>query len=151
MAAALVATATAACAGLPTACPAVGYSSTLTVTLAEPHDGVALELCVTQGCTPRALDDVPVDEPIEVCDSMECVTASPQPEASADDGIWMLERGDGVDGWTITIFTGGTAVGYRLLDPAGAVLDEGEAEPDWVRVGGSEQCGGPSEAEIVLG
>lgn len=129
-AAALAACTTAACSPLPVACPAIGYASTLTATLAEPRADVTLELCVTAGCTPRALDDVPVDEPIEVCESMDCVTATPEPDTGADDGIWMLERGDSVDGWTISIMAGGETIAYRLLGADGAVLDEGEVEPD---------------------
>ncbi|QCR20442.1 hypothetical protein C1N71_14150 [Agrococcus sp. SGAir0287] len=148
---ALAATSTASCSA-PLACPTVGYSSTLTVELAEPRDDIALELCVTEGCSPRARDDLPADEPIVVCETLDCVTATPTPDepARADDGIWMLE-GDGVDGWSVTIMTGGEVVAYRLVASDGVVLDEGEVTPDWERVGGSEQCGGPREAEVVLG
>ncbi|SDH50623.1 hypothetical protein SAMN04489720_1457 [Agrococcus jejuensis] len=130
---ALAATVTAACAPLPVACPAVGYFSTLSVTLAEPRDDVALELCLSAGCAPAPLDELASDEAIA-------------------DGLFGEASGDGLEGWTISIMSGGTdAVGYRLLDVAGTVLAEGEVEPEWVRVGGSEQCGGPTEAEIVLG
>ena len=130
---ALAASSTAAC--MPIACTTIGYSSTLTLRLAEPRDDAILELCVTAGCTPRPIDD-------------------PTPAApDADEGIWSSVDGggDGVVGWTISIMTGGPAVVYRVLAADGTVIDDGEVEPDWVRVGGSEQCGGPAEAEVVLG
>lgn len=142
--------ATAACAPLPFACTTIGYSSTLTVTLADPRDDVALELCLAEGCTPRPVDEIASDEPIEICQTEACITATPDGSAQGDDGHWALEGGDGLDGWTITIISG-DVVGYRLLAADGTVLAEGEVEPDWVRVGGSEQCGGPAEAEVVLG
>ena len=51
----LAATLTAACSA-PSVCTAVDYVASLTVVLAEPRSDVTLELCVTEGCTPRALD-----------------------------------------------------------------------------------------------
>lgn len=42
------------------------------------------------------------------------------------------------------------SVDVALLDAAGSVLRETETEPDWRRVGGSEECGGPSEATVVV-
>lgn len=152
--AALVVSATAACAPLPAVCTTIGYSSTLTVTLAEPRDDVALELCLIDGCTPRPVDEVPSDAPIEPCVDDGCWTQSPAADDGPDvaaDGQWVLERGDGLDGWTISILSGGDVVAYRLLAADGTVLAEGESRPDWVRVGGTEQCGGPTEAELVLG
>lgn len=130
----VAAVATAACAPLPLACTTIGYSSTLTVTLADPRDDVALELCLSDGCTPAPLDQLSSDEAFA-------------------EGRFGEASGDGVDGWTVVLGGGGDVVGYRLLDADGTVLAEaeGELEPDWVRVGGSEQCGGPAEAELVLG
>ncbi|KRF09091.1 hypothetical protein ASH00_05390 [Arthrobacter sp. Soil782] len=37
----------------------------------------------------------------------------------------------------------------RALDADGDVLAEEVFAPEWVRVGGSEQCGGPAEAGPV--
>lgn len=128
----LVASATAACLPLPVACTTIGYSSTLTVTLAEPRPDATLELCLAEGCTPAPLEELSSDEAFA-------------------EGRFGEASGDGRSGWTVVLGGGGDAVGYRLLDADGAVLAEGEVEPDWVRVGGSEQCGGPAEAEVVLG
>jgi hypothetical protein len=38
------------------------------------------------------------------------------------------------------------AVDVAVLGPDGAVLTETRADPEWVRVGGSAECGGPHEA-----
>lgn len=125
----------------------------LTLTLAEPRDDVELELCLVDGCTPWPVGVLPSDEPIEPCGD-GCWTQAPAsgdgPDVAAD-GQWFLEGGDAVDGWTISVLSGGDVVAYRLLDATGTVLADGEVQPDWVRVGGTEQCGGPTEAQVVLG
>ncbi len=43
----------------------------------------------------------------------------------------------------------GTVV-VTVLDAQGAPLAETETEPDWRRVGGTAECGGPSEATVVV-
>lgn len=129
---ALVASTTAACLPLPVACPAVGYLSALSVTLAQPRADVTLELCLTEGCTPAPLEELSSDEAFA-------------------EGLFGEASGDGISGWAVVLGGGGDVVGYRLLATDGTVLAEGAVEPVWVRVGGSEQCGGPAEAEVVLG
>ena len=37
-----------------------------------------------------------------------------------------------------------------VLGADGGTLAEVEADLDWVRVGGSEECGGPGEASVVV-
>ncbi|HYO35192.1 MAG TPA: hypothetical protein VER97_03890 [Geodermatophilus sp.] len=41
-------------------------------------------------------------------------------------------------------------VEVTVLGPDGAVLAEVEADPDRVRLGGSEECGGPHEATVTV-
>ena len=41
-------------------------------------------------------------------------------------------------------------VEVSVLGPDGAVLAGTEAELEWVRVGGSEGCGGPHEARVTV-
>ena len=41
-------------------------------------------------------------------------------------------------------------VEVTVLDAQGEVLTEREADLDWRRVGGSEECGGPAEATVVV-
>lgn len=37
-----------------------------------------------------------------------------------------------------------------VLDARGAVLTDAETEPEWRRVGGTAECGGPAEATVVV-
>ncbi len=37
-----------------------------------------------------------------------------------------------------------------LVSAGSATPTEHEVTPEWVRVGGTEECGGPHEAEIVV-
>ena len=41
-------------------------------------------------------------------------------------------------------------VDIAVLGPDGAVLAETTAAPEWVRVGGSEECGGPMEGTVTV-
>jgi hypothetical protein len=43
-----------------------------------------------------------------------------------------------------------SSVAVTVLDAGGASLAAIEEEPDWRRVGGSAECGGPSEATVVV-
>ena len=52
------------------------------------------------------------------------------------------------DTWSFTVFSRTNPVGLRALDETGAVLAETERSVDWVRVGGSEACGGPMAARV---
>ena len=50
--------------------------------------------------------------------------------------------------WALTLFYPTNPIGLRVLDEAGNVLAQTEKSVDWVRVGGSEACGGPMEGQI---
>jgi hypothetical protein len=41
-------------------------------------------------------------------------------------------------------------VAVTVLGPDGAVLAAVDGAPDWVRVGGSAECGGPHEATVTV-
>ena len=73
-------------------------------------------------------------------------TAEPVVE---DTGVFSIV-GDGVSGWSADFFGGQSTVGYRLTDSVGDLIAEGTIDVEWVRVGGTERCGGPREAEIQL-
>lgn len=68
-------------------------------------------------------------------------------------------RVDGVEGVTpvtgrdtAVVFPMATpdSVEVAVLAPDGAVLAQVDAAPDWVRVGGSEECGGPHAATVTV-
>lgn len=111
---------------VPFACPAIGWTNTLTVQL-DGHTAAVdqVQLCTDADCAPAA--DVDMTGPlglIRVTDH--------------DGDTWMFS----VDGLPDT-FT------VRTLTADGAVLSDTEVTPEWVRVGGSAQCGGPGEATVA--
>lgn len=59
-------------------------------------------------------------------------------------------EGDSVAGWTATLLDSSAAMGYRVSDAAGAIVQEGILHVDWVRIDGTEQCGGNRHADVVI-
>jgi hypothetical protein len=116
--------------GTETVCPAIGWSTALVVTLADdwpPVGGGSL----TVECAPRC-------------------------------GWTVVEGGAPVDRDRLTAPLDGAStvlhldmstpdsVDVRVLGPDGSELAGIEADLDWVRVGGSEACGGPMEATVTV-
>jgi len=114
----------AGCAGTDegTVCPPIGYFSTLHVTF--------------EGQTP--------DE-VKLCADDVC---APSDEAAAEG---MIVTPPTVAGATWT-FTGQFAPDLTILALAadGTVLADGGIDPEWVRTGGSAECGGPAEASVTV-
>jgi hypothetical protein len=116
--------------GAGTACPAIGWSNALVVTLADdwpPVEGGSLAV----DCAPRCgwavvQDGAPVD--------LDRLTAP-------------LDAGSAVLHLDMSV---PDSVDVRVLGPDGAELAELEAGLDWVRIGGSEACGGPMEATVTV-
>ena len=114
------------------ACPAIGWLDQLVVQLAVER---------------------PTAHAVQVECPTRCGLTVPMPEPGA-------AQPDGPESATVEL-TGGTAtasflmgapdsVTVRVLDTDGTVLAATEAEPDWVRVGGSAECGGPHEATVTI-
>jgi hypothetical protein len=122
--------AVAGCAGPAVACPAIGYVPDLVVDLADdwpPAAGLRLVIHCDGQCN----------------------------EVLVEDGT----PGPGTDELTVPLGTGQThvpwtttpdSVSLTVLGADGAVLTELDADPAWVRVGGSEECGGPMQATVVV-
>ncbi len=110
------------------ACPAIGWSNTLVVQLAGDSSAVdQVQLCTDEGCAPADTTD----------------------SSGTLDWI-MVEDNDG-DSWTFSLgMSRLEQVTVRALAADGRVLSETEATPEWTRVGGSEQCGGPGEATVTV-
>jgi hypothetical protein len=79
------------------------------------------------------------DATLELCGSEGC---EPSPVTSL--------AGDGRSGWSAEFLDAYPVLGYRVTDGNGTVLAEGHIDVEWTRIGGSEQCGGPMEAEVEL-
>jgi len=116
------------------ACTTIGYSSVVNIELLEPRPGLELSLCEGEDCTPG-----PVELPTEVGS-----TQSPIPT-----GVFEL-TGDSSNGWSASLGSGQPLLGYQLTDENGSVVAQGVAEANWVRIDGTEQCGGNRLAEVRL-
>jgi hypothetical protein len=119
----------AGCAGPLTydACPAVGYSSSLVVELA-PDWPADQEHSVTIEC----------DEPCGVPPMDGGEAATTRTSVLADGAALFDWVGDEAS----------VVVTVRAAD--GAELAEVDAELEWARVGGSEECGGPVQATVTI-
>ena len=114
------------CAPPPVACPAIGWINSLTVELVGDTSSVAaVQLCTPHGCAP-----------------------SPDLDPSSSWALVALTDRDG-DSWSFsTDMSAPDELVVKTLTADGVVLSEESVAPDWTRVGGSEQCGGPSEAVV---
>jgi hypothetical protein len=116
--------------GIETVCPAIGWSNSLVVTLAgdwPPVEGGS----VAVDCAPRCgetvvRDGAPVDRD-RLTAPLDTLPVVLHLDMSAPD-----------------------SVDVRVLGPDGSVLAGLAADLDWVRVGGSEECGGPMEAVVTV-
>jgi len=112
-------------------CPAIGYSSLLEVVLTGDTAGVAhLQLRDGDG---------------------DAETWQPPLPTGTDASDPALPTSRDGDAWTFTVFYPANPIALRALDEAGNVLAQTEKNVDWVRVGGSEACGGPTEGRIGWG
>ena len=112
----------------PTACPAVGWSNVLTVTLADgwpTGTGRTVQLVCSEPCGVSSFDGRGQDREVDM----------PISGTSTSFGV---------------VMTIPESVVVTVLDASGAELARVEAEPEWVRVGGTEECGGPHEATVTV-
>lgn len=107
-------------------CPAIGYSSLLEVTLTGDTAGVS---------------------DLQARDGDDDVWQPPLPTGPDVSHPAIPTSRDG-DTLAFTLFYPTNPVELRALDEAGNVLAQTEKNVDWVRVGGSEACGGPMEGSV---
>ena len=123
---ALVGTTVAGCDAV-TACPAIMWGQALVVELADgwpPDTGRAVHLQCPGTCNVLQIGPGTPDR-----------ASAPLTGTSASFGI------TGVAPESVVV---------TVVDAAGTEVARVEAEPEFVRVGGSEECGGPSEATVVV-
>lgn len=109
------------------ACPAIGWLNTLTVALDGDTAAVdQVQLCTEAGCAPAS--DVDMTGPL---------------------GLITVADHDG-DTWTFSVDSLPDTFTVRTLAADGTALSDTEVTPEWVRVGGSAQCGGPHEATVTV-
>lgn len=106
----------------PVACPLIAYMSTLEIVV-----------------------DVPAAEDVLICHDDLC---APSREAS-DAGVTVFPAVVDGDVWT---FTGQFPqdMTIEVYDAASELLTSTAVDPDWRRTGGTEECGGPTEASVTV-
>lgn len=128
------------------ACPAMGYTRTLTVNVDGNTAAVSdVKVCDETRCSePEPTAGTPVPLKTVVTES------SPEPQPTVIYAPFYSRRED-QDTWVFTVgFGDPEKVTVRALAADGTVLAEQEQELVWTRVGGSEHCGGPVTTPPVL-
>ena len=112
------------------ACPAVAWGNALTVELADdwsPGEGHSVQVSCPEPCRPEALEGTPSGPVREGAAPLVGDRATVS---------FVLETPE--------------SVAVAVLGTDGAVLAELTADLEWVRVGGSAECGGPHEAMVTV-
>lgn len=134
------------------ACPAIGWINTVTVILEGPVQNVSVvEFCAEGVCSTPSPGETQPDEPLRPA------TANPQDATSypttAPTATVFPYGATKVDdrSWKFSLdMTSPKDATVRALTADGEVLAERDVTLTWTRVGGSERCGGPSEAAPIL-
>jgi len=134
----------------PTVCPAIGWINTVTVTLeGQTQDVAGVELCADNACSVPRQNQPTSDEPapVETLTPSQLATGTPSPGAT---GVPFHASQSSDHSWEIAtgMATPKNAT-VRALSASGEVLAERDVTLNWSRVGGSESCGGPGEADPI--
>ena len=132
------------------ACTAIGWANTLTVTLDGGTADVSLvQLCIDDECSTPAPSQPYSNEPApsDILGPEDLETYTPDPRAvklpyfasKINDHSWEIDLS----------MSSPDKVTLRAFSASGIVLAEEDVTLNWVRVGGSERCGGPEEAAPV--
>lgn len=113
-----------------TECPAIGWSNQFDVIVKGPAaaEAARVTICSAQGCTDpvRAASPGPTHDPLSSTTEL-------------GGARWRVQLG----------FDAPEQVTISVLGADGSTLTETTADLEWHRVGGSEECGGPHEADPV--
>ena len=144
------------------ACPAIGYVSTVRVELVGNAEDVAeVRLCDGDGdgdgnCSAPAAEPRMEDAPLVVIepDDLDELVTEPSPVPTREEVPYFATKND-ENSWSMDVLSGlPSDVVVTAYRADGSVAGETSSTLEWVRVGGSEQCGGPMETspvEIILG
>ncbi len=122
------------------ACTAIGWANTLTVTLDGGTADVSLvQLCIDDECSIPAPSDILGPEDLEMYTPDPRAVKLPYFASKINDHSWEIDLS----------MSSPDKVTLRAFSANGIVLAEEDMTLSWVRVGGSERCGGPEEAAPV--
>ena len=132
------------------ACSAIGWDNTLTVTLEGRTDDVSLvQLCIDDACStpapgqPYSIEPVPT----ETLGPTDLKKNTPDPSAVT---LPYFASKINERSWEIVLsMSSPQNVSLRAFSASGTVLADEDVTLTWIRVGGSERCGGPEEAGPV--
>lgn len=137
-------------AGCSNACTAIGWVNTITVELDGDVSGVNMvQLCDGAECSepspPSAAAAPRTMAPLASLNPTAPVT----PDVQRTQAPFYAEQVD-TDTWRFMVnMSTPDQVTAKALSAAGDILAEQSADLDWKRMGGSAQCGGPSESSPI--
>ncbi|WP_144764836.1 hypothetical protein [Curtobacterium sp. 9128] len=152
----LLALALRSCAFGATACPAVGWTNTIEVRVPGSDAATSpvhrVVVCLERGCTPGVASAdaaMPSGDATPAAPGPGTVQEpTPTPTLAVEPFSTAVHDGDR---WTIPTTMGTPEHGrVALRDDTGTTLRERAVDLDWVRHGGSAQCGGPSTASVMI-
>ena len=123
------------CSGVPIACPAIGWSNVVEVTLIG--------------------DAEPVVTRVQVCVGTDCEVIPSSPPSSTDEGIQVVEPSpvlipEGIL-WSVPTSMSTESEGEVVLfDEENRVVLSEEVKLAWQQDGGTTECGGPSTAKVAI-
>ena len=141
------------CGSRETVCPAIMHGASLTVRLADDWPPGAAERAtlrcpdgdVCGAIAPSDLTVLPQPEAVPV--PSPGTAPPPTPEPSPGNSGTTQELDGGAASWSVMGAREELVVSVSGPD---GVLIETMVRPDWVRVGGTAECGGPATAEVVV-
>ena len=109
-----------------TMCPAIGWFNTVNVQL-DVSDAARIELCAEAKCTSHG-------------DHQDAQESTPYSVERVSESSWKVRLG---------MSTPDHAV-IRAFSPSDHLLARERVTLDWARVGGTEECGGPHQADVTI-
>lgn len=135
-------------------CPAIGWSNSATVVLEGPVGAVAkVQFCPDGVCSATPQPTTAPKSTITPTDGalpgQAAATAPATPGTPVPGTVYSINTARKVDDrtWQFNVsMSAPTKATIKALDARGEVLAQRDVDLTWTRVGGSEQCGGPSTA-----
>lgn len=130
------------------ACPAIGYINTATFDV-RGSDPAALRLCIEDVCA-ASNDLAPSDLPLTLATPSDLAATAASSSPPSPLAPFTVRKTDAATFAYSSYSTKARSLEVAALDASGIVIGTTTAKLNWKRVGGTEQCGGPSVAHATL-